>query len=141
MTGPARPLLPAVAPATRAGSSPARSPAAPLIAGWAVAAAVAGWTGGPTWLLVPLVAGFALIGPGLAVGLRLPGIHGEARVAVSVLAGPGALVLVSQALVQLGYWLPSGPELTITALATATLALLAGPTLLRGTPRRSRWRS
>lgn len=138
MTGPADPAVPAVAPVTRAGSSAGPSPAAPLIAGWAVAAAVAAWTGGPAWLLVPLVAGFALVGPGLAVGLRLPGIHGEARVAVSVLAGPGALVLVSQALVQLGSWLPCGPALTITALATATLALLAGPALLRGTPRRSR---
>jgi len=136
MSLPADALQPVSVPSAVPGPSATRSRAAHLVAGWAVAAAVASWTGGPAWLLVPLVTGFALAGPGLAVGLRLPGIRGEARVAVAVLAGPGSLVLVSQALVQLGAWLPHGPALTITALAAATLALLGGPTVLRATPRR-----
>jgi hypothetical protein len=109
--------------------------------GWNPVVLLAAWAAGalalvmaPTSVLARLLVAvpFSLIGVGLAALLVIP-VRGAAAFSLALLIGLASLILPSQLLTYMGWWVPHGPSITLALQVLVTYGLI-GLSLLR--PRR-----
>ncbi|TAK70699.1 MAG: hypothetical protein EPO13_02195 [Actinomycetota bacterium] len=76
-----------------------------LVAVWGIAAVLVDLTSAGPVLRLPVVAAFALLGPGIAVATAL-GLRGPVAVVAALMVGPSFLIVASLVVLYAGVWSP-----------------------------------
>ncbi len=109
-----------------------------MLLAWAFASVVLVTSTAPAWMKVPVVGPFTTLGVGMAVLLRLPGVSGLVAVAVTLVAGLGSLMLLSEIVVYAGLWRTWGAlGVVVTQALLVAVLVMPGAVVTRPRARRA----